>query len=508
MYNYGNHYIVVMFKSSYCQDNGKYKLQYNFGENWIFGGVMRITDIISMAKLYLVLGLEVALFLGAAFLIGYHVIYKKICKGTKKVSIKRLLLYAIFTCYVVIVLGATMLNRGSVWHGSIQLHLFYSYREAWNSFSPTEWRNIVLNILMFVPFGFLLPFVSEHFKTFWKTYLAGFGFTLVIETLQLILEKGIFEVDDLFNNLLGAIIGYGCYRIFIFVYSFVQKKREKFLPVICYQIPLVLTVGTFVTIFFLYEKQEIGNLSSNYVYKLNNVAVNSDIEYSTNEDKVAVYQLHVADENETREQAERIFALFDSGIDDKRTDIYENTAIYYSDDENSKSLWIEYAGNIYRYTDFNELYGDNPPGPDVNASEEEIRNALEAMSVYIPEGVIFKNVGDGKYTFTAEQIFDGDKLYNGSITCNYTKNKTFSELSYSIIAFEEYKTFPIISEKKAFEQVQNGKFKYPHSGEIIVSVNDVNLEYEVDSKGFYQPVYVFDVNINDFDTAISVSAIK
>ena len=469
---------------------------------------MRITDIISMARVYLVLGLVVVLFFGIAFLIGYHVIYKRICKGTKKISIKKMLLYAIFTCYLVVVFGATMLSRGSVWQGSAQLHLFYSYREAWNSFSATEWRNIILNILLFVPFGFLLPFVSKYFKTFWKTYLAGLGFTLVIETVQFLLKKGIFEVDDIFNNFLGAVIGYGCYRIFIYVYSLVQKKKEKLLPVICYQIPLVLSVGAFVTIFFLYKNQEIGNLSSNYVCKLNNVKANSDIEFSTNEDNVKVYQLHVAGENETREQAERIFSIFDSGIDDSRTDIYENTAVYYSDDQNNKSLWIEYAGNTYRYTDFNELYGDHTSGPDVNASEEEIRNALKDMRVSIPEGVIFKNVGDGIYTFTAEQILDGDKLYNGTITCNYTKNKTFSELRYSIITFEEYKTFPIISEKEAFERVQNGKFKYPNSGEIIVFVNDVNLEYEVDSKGFYQPVYVFDVNINDFDTAISVSAIK
>lgn len=117
---------------------------------------MRITDIISMARVYLVLGLVVVLFFGIAFLIGYHVIYKRICKGTKKISIKKMLLYAIFTCYLVVVFGATMLSRGSVWQGSAQLHLFYSYREAWNSFSATEWRNIILNILLFVPFGFLL----------------------------------------------------------------------------------------------------------------------------------------------------------------------------------------------------------------------------------------------------------------------------------------------------------------------------------------------------------------
>ena len=50
--------------------------------NGFFGGIMRITDIISMARVYLVLGLVVVLFYGIAFLIGYHVIYKRICKGT------------------------------------------------------------------------------------------------------------------------------------------------------------------------------------------------------------------------------------------------------------------------------------------------------------------------------------------------------------------------------------------------------------------------------------------
>lgn len=477
----------------------------------IFGGVMRIRDIISLFRQYLELGVALVLLLTLAFFLGYFLIYRKLCKGTRKFEFKRLGLYAVFVCYLVIIFGATMLSRGDGWQGNANLHLFYSYREAWNAFSATEWRNIILNILLFLPFGCLLPFVSKRFKAFWKTCFAGFALTLAIEVVQLVLKKGIFEVDDIFDNTLGAIIGYGCYRILMFTISIIKKKKdEKLLPVLCYQIPAIVIIGAFSIIFTAYNNQELGNLRSNYIFKINNVTVSSDIHYSADEADVSIYQLHVADEKETGEQAKEMFELFGLGIDNRRTDIYENSTIYYSDGGNRLSMWIEYAGNSYKYTDFDELFLEDTPEENANdnASEEEIRTALGTMNIILPEGMEFENVGDGEYTFTANQILSGTTLYDGTISCNYTKNKKISELNNSLIAFKEYKKFPIISEKEAFERMEEGMFNYPYADKVKIKVYGINLEYEIDSKGFYQPVYVFDVNIKDVDTTISIPAIQ
>ncbi len=41
--------------------------------------------------------------------------------------------------------------------GRTDLQPFSQYRSAWYNFSYPEWRNIVLNIAMFIPFGVLIP---------------------------------------------------------------------------------------------------------------------------------------------------------------------------------------------------------------------------------------------------------------------------------------------------------------------------------------------------------------
>ena len=177
---------------------------------------MRIRDIISIGSSFITLGIIVVALIGVILLV-YNLIRK--FRKQKKVMIPtgRLLICAVFIIYLVVVVGATMLRyRMHSFAGGIgEIYpLFYSYKEAWNHFSAREWRNIILNIMMFVPFGFLLPLVSKKFHAFWKTYLAGFLFTFLIEMTQLLFHLGICELDDFMNNTVGAMIGYGFYRLF------------------------------------------------------------------------------------------------------------------------------------------------------------------------------------------------------------------------------------------------------------------------------------------------------
>ena len=175
---------------------------------------MRIYDLIQLARQYMLLGVIVVILL----LTGYFLLYKKLMKGTDKLNKIKFGLWSIFVIYIVVVLGATIGHRTSA-YGNINLHLFSSYKNAYNSFSIREWRNIILNILMFVPIGFLLPLLFKKCQCFYITYLAGFFLTLFIEILQLITKRGIFELDDILNNTLGCAIGYGIIMIFISLFK-------------------------------------------------------------------------------------------------------------------------------------------------------------------------------------------------------------------------------------------------------------------------------------------------
>ena len=71
----------------------------------------------------------------------------------------------------------------------------------------------VLNIVMCVPFGFLVPLIWEDMGRLSRVVPAGFLFSLLIELSQLLCVRGT-DVDDLIMNTLGALVGFTCYVAF------------------------------------------------------------------------------------------------------------------------------------------------------------------------------------------------------------------------------------------------------------------------------------------------------
>jgi glycopeptide antibiotics resistance protein len=68
-------------------------------------------------------------------------------------------------------------------------------------------RQIVLNVLMMVPFGFLLPLVKP--QKLWTCALWTFTFSLAIELIQpLMLGGRASDITDLVTNTTGGILGY------------------------------------------------------------------------------------------------------------------------------------------------------------------------------------------------------------------------------------------------------------------------------------------------------------
>lgn len=89
------------------------------------------------------------------------------------------------------------------------IHMYIDYAYKLNSF-----ENLVGNILVFVPFGFLLPYVLKWGKNFVVMLGNAFLFVLGIEVFQLFSAFGAFDVDDIILNCLGAVWGYLFYQIF------------------------------------------------------------------------------------------------------------------------------------------------------------------------------------------------------------------------------------------------------------------------------------------------------
>lgn len=471
---------------------------------------MRLQDILNMAREYLGLGIVLVVVIALLLLVGYGLIYKKICKGTKRINFKKFFWWFVLIFYLFVVVSVTLLRHNGYGGGHI-ISFFYSYKDAWITASETAWRNIILNILMFVPLGFWLPIGKKGFRAFWKTSLVGCLLTVVIEALQLILSLGLFEVADVFNNTLGTMIGYGFYKIIeLFVQSY-KKEQTKLSRVIVCQIPLVLTVGMFLGIFGVYQMQELGNLSIECIspYSKDAFEITSNKEYGSDRDTAIVYQTNTLTVEETEEFARTFFKNLGTALDESRNDIYEDTAVYWAED--SYSMWVNYKGGTYDMTDFDTSFpeeGDEEPQSVVNASEVEIRDALSKYGIDVPAGAIFSYTPEVGYTFEVEQIEVDDVIYDGNLICDYYDNGKFADIRNNITQFEAYKEFEIISEQEAYEEILNGKFVFGIGKGEKIEVGQVTLDYMLDTKGFYQPVYKFDVKVNGQEQSIQISAIK
>jgi glycopeptide antibiotics resistance protein len=74
--------------------------------------------------------------------------------------------------------------------------------------------NLIGNIVLFVPIGFLVPFVFRH-MTWRKSLALATVLPLVIEGTEVLFRVGIFDIDDVILNGLGVMIGYGIFALFI-----------------------------------------------------------------------------------------------------------------------------------------------------------------------------------------------------------------------------------------------------------------------------------------------------
>lgn len=310
---------------------------------------MQMSNILNLLKSYLILGITVILFAGILFFIGYCLIYRKIMKGSRTVGKWRLVLYGITICYITVVIGAVFLSRGAGIYGNTNFHLFSSYKEAYHKMKLSLFQNIILNILLFVPMGFLLPFYSDKLKKLYTTVPIGFFVTLMIEVIQYVFKLGIFESDDILNNTLGTLIGY-C--IFMILYHLKNKTYKKYTAV--YFLPVFITILAFFGIYVKYQRQEFGNLEFEYNYKVNmkNVDIQSRVLFSEEIQTMPVYYKKSMTESETREIAKSIFERLGMEINENDIDLYEDTAIYKTDGYN---IWIDYQDGTYSYTDFSEF---------------------------------------------------------------------------------------------------------------------------------------------------------
>ena len=131
----------------------------------------------------------------------------------------------ILSAYVIVLLYYTVFGRYSHEEYTYHIHIYKSYKYLFEQFGRQSLRQVVLNIVMLIPFGFLMPIVIKTKRKYLMTLLSALALILFVESMQLIMQCGTFEVDDIVNNLFGSVIGMLLYKTISTIYQRIQIAR-------------------------------------------------------------------------------------------------------------------------------------------------------------------------------------------------------------------------------------------------------------------------------------------
>jgi glycopeptide antibiotics resistance protein len=76
-----------------------------------------------------------------------------------------------------------------------------------------EARQVLGNIALVAPLGFLLPFASRTFRHTWPALLVATGLSMLIEAVQAPLPSHSSDVDDVILNTAGAAVGFLAFSV-------------------------------------------------------------------------------------------------------------------------------------------------------------------------------------------------------------------------------------------------------------------------------------------------------
>ena len=88
-------------------------------------------------------------------------------------------------------------------------------------------EQLVTNIVMFIPYGFLLPTAIRLLRSPWRALGVVLGTTVLIETVQYCIGRSA-DIDDVIMNFLGGCLGYA---LFALCRRAVRSGRSKGSPV-------------------------------------------------------------------------------------------------------------------------------------------------------------------------------------------------------------------------------------------------------------------------------------
>lgn len=185
-----------------------------------------------MIESYIISSLKYAIAFSFIYIITKFIYLKH---NNRNFVLKSEILYIIFGAYIVALLSQTIIPIWNIFFidgkFSIEISTYNSryvnivpfktildYLTGANDFYgdasiTIRVVNLLGNICLFLPFGFLFPMVFDKFSKIQTTILFGMLLSIFIEIMQFFIERS-SDIDDIILNCIGVIFGVVCYKIF------------------------------------------------------------------------------------------------------------------------------------------------------------------------------------------------------------------------------------------------------------------------------------------------------
>ncbi len=129
--------------------------------------------------------------------------------------------------YILLVLFYTVLGRRTqenYYH--LNFDVIGTYTRLFSYSDAKMAKEALLNVLMFVPIGVSVCFITETRRVFYAV-IVGVSLSLLVEISQFILQNGYSEVTDLIHNTLGSLIGAVFAIIVISIYKAIHNRKAR-----------------------------------------------------------------------------------------------------------------------------------------------------------------------------------------------------------------------------------------------------------------------------------------
>ena len=173
--------------------------------------------------------------ISSIIIISFRIAY--LLKNHVKFVLYQDLLMLCFIIYVLCLFQVVTLQDTVSWSSNNFIPFREIFRYAFGS--RLFVKNVVGNMLLFLPFGFFVSYYLKC-KKVWLPLILTLIASISIETVQMVIGR-VFDIDDILLNLFGGCLGFLCYYVLSKIGEKLPSvlKSEMFLNIIA----IVLLIG-------------------------------------------------------------------------------------------------------------------------------------------------------------------------------------------------------------------------------------------------------------------------